>query len=127
LGWLLTHIGRRTGKRRQTVLEVVEYRKDVPEAVVMSGFGHSDWLLNIQANRNEEIVIGSEHFRASHRVLNEDEASQVLKGYEYRNRLIAPVVRRALSWLAGWPYHGTDGDRHRLASQFPLLAFRPRT
>ena len=46
LGWLLghrllllTHIGRRTGLRRQTVLEVVEYRKEIPEAVVVNGFG----------------------------------------------------------------------------------------
>ena len=46
LGWLfgrrcllLTHIGRRTGLKRQTVLEEVEYRSEGPEAVVVSGFG----------------------------------------------------------------------------------------
>ena len=40
LGWLfghrcllLTHIGRRSGRKRQTVLEVVEYRKQGPEVV----------------------------------------------------------------------------------------------
>ena len=55
LGWLLdkrclllTHIGRRTGLRRETVLEVVEYRKYGPELVVVNGFGSdSDWLRNI--------------------------------------------------------------------------------
>jgi hypothetical protein len=46
LGWLLgkrclllTHTGRRTGLRRQTVLEVVDYRKEGPEVVVVNGFG----------------------------------------------------------------------------------------
>ena len=38
---LLIHIGRRTGLRRHTVLEVLEYRKEGPEAVVMSAFGIS--------------------------------------------------------------------------------------
>ena len=46
LGWLfghrlllLAHFGRRSGLRRQTVLEVVEYRKQGPEVVVANGFG----------------------------------------------------------------------------------------
>ena len=33
---LLIHVGRRTGLRRCTVLEVLEYRKEGSEAVVMS-------------------------------------------------------------------------------------------
>jgi hypothetical protein len=36
---LLIHVGRRTGLRRHTVLEVVAYRKEGPEAVVISAFG----------------------------------------------------------------------------------------
>ena len=47
---LLIHIGRRTGLRRHTVLEVMDYRKKGPEAVVMSAFGrNADWLRNIEA------------------------------------------------------------------------------
>ena len=45
-GWLFGYrlllwidIGHRTGLRRQTVLEVVEHRKEIPEAVVVNGFG----------------------------------------------------------------------------------------
>ncbi len=46
---LLIHIGRRSGLRRETVLEVMEYRPTGPEIVVMSGFGRdSDWLRNIE-------------------------------------------------------------------------------
>jgi deazaflavin-dependent oxidoreductase (nitroreductase family) len=134
LGWLLghrflllTHIGRKTGLRRQTVLEVVEHRKDNDEAVVMSGFGrHSDWLLNINVNPEVEVQLGSRRFFATHRVLGKDEAIQVLKGYEQRNRFAAPIVQRVLSWLVGWSYRGTDDDRSRLVSELPLIAFRPR-
>lgn len=124
---LLTHTGRRSGLPRQTVLEVMEYRSESGEAIVMSGFGRdSNWLLNISANSNEEIQLGSRHFHATHRMLNEDEAIRVLGGYERRNWLVAPIVRRVLSWLTGWPYHGTEEDRRRVVKQLPLIAFRPR-
>jgi deazaflavin-dependent oxidoreductase (nitroreductase family) len=135
LGWLfgnrlllLTHTGRRTGLRRQTVLEVVEYRKKGPEVVVVNGFGPDcDWVRNIEAKPGEEVVVGSRHFVASHRFLGEEEAMKVIQGYEHRNRFIAPIVRAGLSWLLGWPYRGGEDDRRRLVRQLPLIAFRPQS
>jgi deazaflavin-dependent oxidoreductase (nitroreductase family) len=134
LGWLfghrlllLTHIGRRTGRRRETVLEVVEYRKQGPEVVVANGFGHDcDWVRNIEARGGEEVTVGWQHFAASHRYLAEDEAAKVIADYERRNRLIAPIVRRGFSWLVGWQYRGGEEDRRRFVRQIPLIAFRPR-
>ena len=123
---LLTHIGRRTGLRRQTVLEVVEYRPEAPEVVVANGFGRNcDWVLNIEAKGREEITVGAQHFAATHRFLGEEEAARVIRDYERRNRLIAPLVRRGFSWLLGWPYRGTESDRRRMVEQIPLIAFRP--
>jgi deazaflavin-dependent oxidoreductase (nitroreductase family) len=135
LGWLLgkrfvllTHYGRRTGLRRQTVLEVVEYRKQGPEVVVANGFGpNSDWVRNIQARPGEvEVTVGVRHFAASHRYLGEEEAMAVIEGYERRNRFMAPIVRAGFSWLLGWKYHGGESDRRRLVQQIPLIAFRPK-
>jgi deazaflavin-dependent oxidoreductase (nitroreductase family) len=125
---LLIHVGRRTGKRRETVLEVVEYRDAGPEAVVMSAWGrNADWLRNIEATpAAAEVVVGSVRFAATHRILASDEASRVVAGYEQRNRFIAPVVRFAFGRFAGWPYRGGESDRHRLVTQLPLVAFRPR-
>ena len=61
------HIGRRTGLRHETVLEVVEYRKERREAVVISGFGPTaDWLRNIAATPTLEVVIGSHRFAATY-------------------------------------------------------------
>jgi deazaflavin-dependent oxidoreductase (nitroreductase family) len=134
LGWLfgrrcllLTHIGRRSGLRRETVLEVVEYRKQGPEVVVANGFGPDcDWVRNIEAKGGEEVTVASQHFAASHRYLGEDEAAKVIADYERRNRLIAPIVRRGFSWLVGWQYRGGEEDRRRFVRQIPLIAFRPR-
>lgn len=124
---LLVHVGRCTGLRRETVLEVMEYRTEGPEFVVMSAFGpKADWLRNIQAPPGAEVVIGSRRFSAEHRVLGTDEAVRVITGYEQRNRLIAPIIRAVLSRLLGWRYVGSEIDRRWLATHLPLVAFRPR-
>ncbi|HUN88315.1 MAG TPA: nitroreductase family deazaflavin-dependent oxidoreductase [Terriglobales bacterium] len=134
LGWLLRrrflllrHTGHRTGQKREVVLEVMEYRKQVPEAVVMSGFGRkSSWLLNLQAHPGAEVQIGSQRWVASFRFLDAEEATAVVRSYETRNWLILPVVRYVLSRLLGWRYSGSEQERRRLVSQLPLIAFRPK-
>jgi deazaflavin-dependent oxidoreductase (nitroreductase family) len=121
---LLIHIGRRTGLRRYTVLEVVEYRKEGPEAVVVSAFGrNADWLRNIEVTPGPEIVIGSHHFVADHRFLGEEEAVGVIAGYERRNWFIAPIARLGFSRFLGWRYRSSTSDRRRLVAQLPLIAF----
>jgi deazaflavin-dependent oxidoreductase (nitroreductase family) len=134
LGWLfghrfllLTHIGRRSGRRFQTVLEVMEYRKPTREAVVMSGFGHiSNWLRNIEKNGWAEIDIASEHYQAVFRFLDDEEAIRVVTSYEQCNRFMLPIVRGVLSRLLGWNYTGSDADRRKLVQQLPLIGFRPQ-
>jgi deazaflavin-dependent oxidoreductase (nitroreductase family) len=124
---LLVHTGRRTGLHRETVLEVVEYRNEGPEIIVMSAFGpDADWLRNIQATPSADVVIGSRRFAAAHHVLGAEEAIRVIAGYEQRNRLIAPIVRAVLSGLLGWRYVGSEADRRWLAKHLPLIAFHPR-
>jgi deazaflavin-dependent oxidoreductase (nitroreductase family) len=122
---LLTHVGRRTGRPRRTVLEVMEYRSSGPEFVVMCAFGRkAGWLRNIDATANAEIMIGPDRFTVVHRVLDADEAVSVIAGYERRARFMAPVVRAVLRRLVGWRYDGSDAARHRLARQLPLIGFR---
>ena len=95
---------------------------------MVNGFGpNSDWVRNIEAKPNEEVTVGSQHFAASHRFPARTEAMTVIKDYEHRNRFIAPIIRRGLSWLLGWQYHGTDNDRRELVRRIPLIAFWPRT
>ena len=56
------------------MLKVIDYRKEVPEAVVMSVFGpNADWLRNIEAAPGAEVVIGSQRLRANHRLLDREE------------------------------------------------------
>jgi deazaflavin-dependent oxidoreductase (nitroreductase family) len=132
LGWLLgrrflclTHVGRRSGRRYRTVLEVVGSDSKSGEVIVVAGLGRAaEWYRNVTANPDRvEVQIARERFRATHRVLAEQEAVDALGAYERRNRLAAPVIHRVLGWLVGWPYDGSESARRRLAGELPLVAF----
>jgi deazaflavin-dependent oxidoreductase (nitroreductase family) len=70
-GWLLghrflrlTHLGRRSGRRYRTMLEVVGTGQAPGEVVVVAGLGRSaDWFRNLQAGRGVEVAIGRRRFR----------------------------------------------------------------
>jgi deazaflavin-dependent oxidoreductase (nitroreductase family) len=122
----LEHVGRRSGRRYAVVLEVVGYDPHVPEFVVVSGFGErADWLRNVEAAGSARVTVGRTTFTAHPRRVGVDEAVAVLAGYERRNRLVAPLLRRVLSWLLGWRYDGSAQARRRMAGQLPLIALRP--
>ena len=134
-GWLLrerflclTHVGRKSGRRYRTVLEVVGTNPTAGEFMVIAGFGpSSDWYRNIAANPACEVIVGRRRFTPHHRVLDEAEAVGVIADYERRNRWILPLVRFLLSKLVGWRYDGSQEARERLVRQLPVVAFRPPT
>ena len=135
LGWLLrerflclTHIGRKSGRRYRTVLEVVGTNPTAGEFMVIVGFGpSSNWYRNIAANPACEVIVGRHRFTPHHRVLDEAEAVEVIADYERSNHWIFPLIRFLLSRLVGWRYDGSQEARERLVRQLPVVAFRPRT
>ena len=123
---LLVHTGRRTGIRRETVLEVIRYDRVSREAVVAAGWGRrTGWLHNVEAGLAREVWIGRERFVPAFRVLAADEAERLFADYERRNRLIAPLVRAVISRLVGWRYDGTQASRRRVVEQLSLVGLRP--
>jgi deazaflavin-dependent oxidoreductase (nitroreductase family) len=123
---LLTHVGRRTGQRHQTVLEVIGRRPEVGEFLVLAGWGRSaDWYRNIEAHPTIEVAVGRRRFSPAHRKLSEPEAAAVLPDYERRNRLMAPVVRLMLSWLVRWRSDASNDARYQLVRELPVMGFDP--
>lgn len=121
---LLSHRGRRSGRRYRTVLEVVAWDPANEEATVISGFGpRSNWYLNVLAGGAEEIQIARRRFRPEVRRLKEDEAIGVMAEYERRNRAAGPLLRAVLSRLAGFRYDGSGQGRRKLVGALPLIAF----
>jgi deazaflavin-dependent oxidoreductase (nitroreductase family) len=123
---LLVHRGRRTGRLHETVLEVLRWRGDAREAVVISGFGQrAQWLQNVLAGGTVEVRIAHERWTAVARHLEPVEAVAVLAEYERRNPLLRPVVHRLLSRLAGFRYDGSPATADAVVRALPLVAFRP--
>ena len=130
-GWMLggrflrlTHVGRGSGRRYRTVLEVIGTRPG--ELLVLVGFGPSaDRYRNLRAARTVEVGHRRDRFRAAWRTLEPDAAAAALAEYERRHRLITPVVRLVLSRLLGWRYDGSVASRRRLVRKLPVVALRP--
>lgn len=129
LGWLLghrflmiTHVGRKTGRTRQTVLEVAHYDSSTQECIVMSGYGlHSDWYRNIQAQPAIEVQVGHMRYTPQQRMLTEEETLALLDEYQ-RNH---PLAFRELMHVIGYAYDGTPEGLHTLSQFLRGVAFRP--
>ncbi len=89
LGWMLggrflklTHTGRISGIKRETVLEVVKRDAVTGIVYVASGWGeNSNWLLNVTEDPRVGVEFRRESYRACARRLDLDEASEVLADY----------------------------------------------
>ena len=131
LGWLLgsrflmlTHIGRTSGRVRQSVLEVVGYDQARDSYIIASGWGEkADWLRNIQKNPNVLVDVGGRRFEATAERLAPEAALYVARDYARQH----PVAFRALAGrLTGQTLTGTDADYRALAQAVPFVALWPR-
>ncbi len=129
LGWLmghrflvLTHRGRKTGRLRQTVLEVVRYDPRTREVVVAAGWGsRADWYRNLQVSPAVEILIAGDRYTPEQRFLSVEEVDAVLRDYVCRHTRTARLFAR----LFGFPLLGSDAERREGAAALPMVAFRP--
>jgi deazaflavin-dependent oxidoreductase (nitroreductase family) len=92
----LEHGGRRTGKLRRVVIEVVDYDAQKRSVVVVAAWGEkADWYENILADPHVTITLGSKRYRAIARTLSKDDAKAHLQVYARRH----PAAFRELDLL----------------------------
>ena len=119
---LITHQGRNTGRRRETVAMALTYDPDTKEAAVCSAWGpNTEWVRNLRAHPALEIQIGSETFVPMQHFLSEDEAVAV--GVEFRNR--HPWRLRLFAAILGWGDLGSDAAVRDFVRDRPFVSFRP--
>jgi deazaflavin-dependent oxidoreductase (nitroreductase family) len=129
LGWLfgsrlllLNHIGRVSGKPRQTVLEVAEHDGD--SYVVSSGWGPSAaWYRNILHTPDVTIQVGTRTIPVTARPLDKDDGGDVFVRYASRHRAAA---RYTLPRVLGYSVDGSDADFRAVGQHMPFVRFVPR-
>lgn len=131
LGWLaghrllyLAHRGRRTGTRREVVVETVRYDPAIPEVTVIAAWGgNPDWYRNLQDAPAIEVRLGTHHWpNPTHRFLDATEIHQTLLDYQRRH----PHAWKRLAPLLGFPTDPADPRWPDVAAAVHAIAFTPR-
>ena len=93
LGWilgerflLLYHLGRKSGKTRKVVLEVLHHEPRDGSYLIASGWGErSDWYKNLKASKTTEIEVAGRKIPVMASFLNEEEARRELERYAQKH------------------------------------------
>jgi deazaflavin-dependent oxidoreductase (nitroreductase family) len=132
MGWLLgsrflllTHTGRRTGRARVAVVEVVSYDRSISEAVVIAAWGErAQWVRNLQAAPAISVQIGRARWRTpEHRILDPERTAEVIAAYRGEH----PLAARLIGKLLGWPLDVTGPAYKQFVQTLCAVAFRPST
>jgi deazaflavin-dependent oxidoreductase (nitroreductase family) len=129
LGWLfgsrlllLNHIGRVSGKPRQTILEVAE--RDGDSYVVASGWGlTAAWYRNILHTPDVTIQVGRRTIPVTAVPLDKEEGAKVFVRYGSRHRTAAKYM---LPRVLGFSVDGSDADFRAVGQHLPFVRFVPR-
>ena len=121
---MLTHIGRKSGQPRQSVLEVVGHDEATGSYIIASGWGEqADWLRNIQKNPNVLVDVRGRRFEATAEPLSQELATNEARNYARRH----PSSFRALAGrMIGQTLTGADADYRALAEAVPFVVLRPK-
>jgi len=117
----LAHRGRRSGRRREVVLEVVEYNPAASVVYVVSGWGPtSDWFRNLQAGPALEVRFGTRRYPAPEtQILTTPETLALLERY----RAGHPRTWRQLAKIMGLAPDASGTEVERGAERLPAVRF----
>ncbi len=121
---LLTHLGRRTGQPRRTVLEVVG--REGGCYLVASGYGaRAQWFRNVRAEPRVRFQVGWRRYEGRAEPLPAAESGRRLAAYARRR----PRTAAALMRMVGHHVDGSAATYERIGADpeqgVPIIALRP--
>lgn len=121
---LLEHMGRKSGKKRRAVLEIIRHDPTVGVFYVVSGFGkRSDWIRNVEANPDVRINVAGKSSPAIAALLNQERTAAEILDYAERN---PKLIRVLADRLLGYKLDDTKEDLLQLASNLQVVRFHIR-
>ena len=120
---LITTTGRKSGKSRQVMVDVMKYDKETDTYYVEAAYGaRADWVRNIRANPVFYAQVGRRKFVARAVELSADQGEEMLVAFF----LSAPKYARAVMSLGGLKVKD-EAELRRMARGLMLLAIKPQT
>ena len=120
---LLTHIGRKSGQPRQTVVEVVHHDIATDTYFIASGWGEtSDWFRNVQKTPTVHVKVGKRYFEAMAKRLSITQAQGMLLSYARHHPWVFP---RLAKLIVGRALKPTEEDCLSLAQSVPVVGLVP--
>lgn len=96
---LLRHVGRKTGRERTAVLEVVWHDRRRPAWYVAAAWGEqADWFRNLRAHPDAVVEVAGRCHAVRARVLEPQEASAVYAEYVSEHPWAARMITRVIGF-----------------------------
>ena len=128
LGWLLdhrfmqlTHVGRRSGKVRRTILAVLHFDAQTREIKAVSAWNASEWYKNIQVAPAQQVETGFTSYAPVQRDLSTEEIAQLFVDFRRQH----PIFSRMVCRIPGWKWDSSYEEFLDLARTLRGVAFRP--
>jgi deazaflavin-dependent oxidoreductase (nitroreductase family) len=120
---LITTVGRKSGKPRDTMVDVMDYDKASDTYYVEVAYGsRADWYRNIQANPLFEARVGRRKFQAHAATLANADAGEMMVQFFRRK----PAYTRTVMAMVGMKFEGEE-ELRALGSKLTLIAVHPET
>ena len=118
---LITTKGRKTGKPREAMVDVMDYDKATDTYYIEAAYGaRADWYKNMQNNPIFEAQVGRRKFKARAGALSIEGAGDMLVQF-YRNK---PAYTRSVMAMAGMKFKNED-ELRIIGKNLTLLAVKP--
>ena len=106
LGWmfgkrfvLFQHVGRKSGKHYQTVVEVVEIEKNTSNVIVVAGYGfRTQWYQNLHHMQTTTIQLGKHKFQVRIELLSPEDGADIMARYYQRYGKVTGVLFSILGY-----------------------------
>lgn len=118
---LITTTGRKTGKPRQVMVDVMDYDEKTDIYFVEAAYGgRADWVRNIRANPVFRAQVGKRKFTARAAELPPDQTGDLLLALYRRS----PGYTRAVLFMVGIKVKD-EADLRQMGGKIMLLAVKP--
>jgi deazaflavin-dependent oxidoreductase (nitroreductase family) len=120
--WMLvTTTGRKSGKLRETMLDVMDYNSATDTYYIDAAYGsRADWVRNIEAHPRFQAQVGRRKFFAHLVPLSSGEAGEMMVNFYHAK----PAYTRSVMAMVGMKFEGVE-ELREIASKLTLFAVHP--